>query len=189
MRLVLLSVHARTAAIIASTPRILMADRERCEAELSPDIVEALHQEGVLVHPLLDAAEGMLDDLAMPIKFQASPSGELASIYSFEKWSAVPSIQSCPCGEKISISIVSLGEPELVRNVRIGTFRVCDGHVRSVRSQTLGDCSTNAARAARNECNLSFQFLRHCFSHIPLISLFADLVAYVGRAAALAVSR
>jgi hypothetical protein len=58
---------------------------ERCEAELSPDIVEALHQEGALVHPLLDAAEGMLDDLAMPIEFPASPSGELASIYSFEK--------------------------------------------------------------------------------------------------------
>jgi len=35
------------------------------------------------------------------------------------------------------------------RRGRIGTFRVCDGHVRSVRSQTLGDCSTNAARAAR----------------------------------------
>src|SRR5437867_4334256 len=53
------------------------------------------------------------------------------------------------------------------RRGRIGTFRVCDGHVRSVRSQTLGDCSTNAARATRNECNLSFQFLRHCFSPIP----------------------
>src|SRR5437899_2820651 len=41
----------------------------------------------------------------------------------------------------------------------VGTFRVCDGHVRSVRGQTLGDCSTNAARTARNECNLSFEFL------------------------------
>src|SRR3984893_18128600 len=50
------------------------------------------------------------------------------------------------------------------RRGRIGTFRVRDGHVRSVRSQTLGDCSTNAARATRNECNLSFQVLRHCFS-------------------------
>jgi hypothetical protein len=57
---------------------------ERCEAKLSPDIVEALHQEGALVHPLLDATEGMLNDLAMPIEFRASPSGELASIYSFE---------------------------------------------------------------------------------------------------------
>src|SRR6266852_6846518 len=42
---------------------------------------------------------------------------------------------------------------------RIGTFRVGDGHVRSVRGQTLSDCSTNSAGAARNECNLSFQFL------------------------------
>ena len=53
------------------------------------------------------------------------------------------------------------------RRGRVGTFRVCDGHVRSVRGQTLSDCGTNAARAARNECNLSFQFLRHCFSPIP----------------------
>ena len=37
---------------------------ERCKAELSPDIVEALHQKGALVHPLLDRAEGMLDHLA-----------------------------------------------------------------------------------------------------------------------------
>src|ERR1700737_2863871 len=41
---------------------------ERREAELSPDIVEALHQKGALVHPLLDAAEGMLDDLATPVE-------------------------------------------------------------------------------------------------------------------------
>jgi hypothetical protein len=43
------------------------------------------------------------------------------------------------------------------RRSRIGTLRVGDGHVRSVRSQTLGDCCANPARAARNECNLSFQ--------------------------------
>src|SRR5205807_5646724 len=67
------------------------------------------------------------------------------------------------------------------RRCRIGTFRVGDGHVRSVRGQTLGDCSTNAARATRNECNLSLQVLRHCFSPIPLLSLFADPVAYVRR--------
>ncbi len=47
------------------------------------------------------------------------------------------------------------------RRGRIGTIRVCDGHVRSIRGQTLGDCSTNAARAACNKRNLSFQFLRH----------------------------
>jgi hypothetical protein len=47
-------------------------------------------------------------------------------------------------------------------------FRVCDGHVRSVRGQTLSDCSTDAARAARNECNLSFEFLRHSFSPLFL---------------------
>ncbi len=41
---------------------------ERREAELSPDIVEALHQKGALVHPLLDAAEGMLDELATPVE-------------------------------------------------------------------------------------------------------------------------
>ena len=55
---------------------------------------------------------------------------------------------------------------------RIGAFRVCDGHVRSVRSQTLGDRGTNAARAARNECNLSFQFLRHLvFSYSSNLAL------------------
>ena len=36
---------------------------------------------------------------------------------------------------------------------RIGTFRVSDGHVRSVRGQTFRDCSSNAPRAARNECH------------------------------------
>ena len=39
---------------------------ERREAEFGAHIVEASHQEGALVHPLLDAAEGMLDDLATP---------------------------------------------------------------------------------------------------------------------------
>src|SRR5216683_1674351 len=66
------------------------------------------------------------------------------------------------------------------RRGRIGTFRVCDGHVRSVRSQTLDDCSTNAAGATRNERNLSLQVLRHCFSPIPLISLFAFLLTTRG---------
>src|SRR5438552_9870084 len=47
---------------------------------------------------------------------------------------------------------------------RVGTFRVCDGHLRPVCSKTFGDCGTNAARAASNECNLSFQFPSHCLS-------------------------
>src|SRR6266581_5601909 len=42
------------------------------------------------------------------------------------------------------------------RRGRVGTSRVCDGHVRSVRSQTLGDCGTDAARPARDERNLTF---------------------------------
>jgi 2-polyprenyl-6-methoxyphenol hydroxylase-like FAD-dependent oxidoreductase len=54
------------------------------EAELSTDIVEALHQKGAVVHPLLDAAEGMLGEFATAIE-AASPSAEPASIYSFEK--------------------------------------------------------------------------------------------------------
>ena len=40
-----------------------------------------------------------------------------------------------------------------------------------------GDCSTGAARAARNECNLSFEFIRHCCSPIPLMSLLEELSA------------
>ena len=36
---------------------------ERREAELSPDNVEVLHQKGALVHPLLNADEGMFDGL------------------------------------------------------------------------------------------------------------------------------
>ena len=37
-----------------------------CSSDLNEaaDIVEALHQKGALVHPLLDRAEGMLDHLA-----------------------------------------------------------------------------------------------------------------------------
>jgi hypothetical protein len=44
-----------------------------------------------------------------------------------------------------------------------GTLCVRDGHIRSIRSQPLGYRSTNAARGARYECNLSFQFRRHRF--------------------------
>ena len=63
---------------------------ERREAELSPDIVEALHQKGALVHPLLDAAEGMLDELATPVDLvawrlcEACLDVEAASIMLFE---------------------------------------------------------------------------------------------------------
>ena len=52
----------------------------------------------------------------------------------------------------------------------IGTFRVGDGHARSVRGQTLGDRSANAARTARNECNLSFQFI-----HIHFLSKVSNV--------------
>jgi hypothetical protein len=40
---------------------------ERGQAELGADVVETAHQERALVHPLLDRAEGMLDDLATAI--------------------------------------------------------------------------------------------------------------------------
>jgi hypothetical protein len=35
---------------------------------------------------------------------------------------------------------------------RTGVLRVCDGHIRPVRSQTFRDRGTNATRAAGNEC-------------------------------------
>src|ERR1700678_2579337 len=41
---------------------------ERRQAELGAHIGEAAHQEGALVHPLLDAAEGMLDDLTATVE-------------------------------------------------------------------------------------------------------------------------
>jgi hypothetical protein len=37
---------------------------ERRQAELGAHVGEAAHQEGALVHPPLDAAEGVLDDFA-----------------------------------------------------------------------------------------------------------------------------
>src|SRR5258707_2740115 len=44
------------------------------EAELAADIVEAPHQEGALVHPLLDRAERVLNGLAAPVeKFGPGP--------------------------------------------------------------------------------------------------------------------
>src|ERR1035437_9898957 len=39
---------------------------ERRQAELGPDVVESLHQKCALVHPLLDAAEGVFDGLTSP---------------------------------------------------------------------------------------------------------------------------
>ena len=61
-------------------------------------------------------------------------------------------------------------------------LRVRDGHLCSVRGQTLSDCRANATRAARNERDFSFQFPPSFFSPIPLISFLTDPVAYVGRA-------
>ena len=39
---------------------------ERRQAELGAHLIETSHQEGALIHPLLDAAEGMLDDFTPP---------------------------------------------------------------------------------------------------------------------------
>jgi hypothetical protein len=44
------------------------------------------------------------------------------------------------------------------RRGRISAFRVGDGDVRSVCSQTFGDGGANTARAAGDECNFPFQF-------------------------------
>src|SRR5580704_11919960 len=41
---------------------------ERRQAELGAHVGEAAHQEGALIHPLLDAAEGMLNDLATTVE-------------------------------------------------------------------------------------------------------------------------
>jgi hypothetical protein len=41
---------------------------ERRQAELGAHVGEAAHQEGALIHPLLDAAEGMLDDFAATVE-------------------------------------------------------------------------------------------------------------------------
>jgi hypothetical protein len=41
---------------------------ERGQAELGAHVGEAAHQEGALIHPLLDAAERMLDDLAAAVE-------------------------------------------------------------------------------------------------------------------------
>jgi hypothetical protein len=46
----------------------------------------------------------------------------------------------------------------------IGSFRVGDGYIRPVRGQAFGDGGTNAAGAARNKCNFSFQFPVHDLS-------------------------
>ena len=41
---------------------------ERRQVELGANLFEPAHQEGALIHPLLDAAEGMLDGFATAIK-------------------------------------------------------------------------------------------------------------------------
>jgi hypothetical protein len=41
---------------------------ERGQAELGAHVGEAAHQEGALIHPLLDAAERVLDDLAAAVE-------------------------------------------------------------------------------------------------------------------------
>src|SRR3984957_7727270 len=64
--------QAAAAAVMASTPRMLRARRKivgkRRQAELGAHVGEAAHQERALMHPLLDAAERMLDDLAPTVE-------------------------------------------------------------------------------------------------------------------------
>ena len=55
--------HGVDAKDVDGPPEII---DERGKAELGPDILESLHQEGTLVHPLLDATEGMFDGLHRP---------------------------------------------------------------------------------------------------------------------------
>src|ERR1700731_1343078 len=57
--------HRRDTEDVERPPQII---DERGQTELGADIVEALHQKGALVHPLLDRAEGMLDHLAPPVE-------------------------------------------------------------------------------------------------------------------------
>jgi hypothetical protein len=57
--------HGLDAENVERPPQIGDARRE---AERGAPIVEASHHESALVHPLLDAAEGMLDGRATPVE-------------------------------------------------------------------------------------------------------------------------
>jgi hypothetical protein len=48
------------------------------QAELGAHFFQAAHEEGALVHPLLDRAEGMLDGLATPIENLGSHAKTIA---------------------------------------------------------------------------------------------------------------
>jgi hypothetical protein len=71
------AVTPRSATVIGPTPenveRSAQVVGERGQAELSADIVEAAHQERTLIHPLFDAAEGALDDLAATVENLGPP--------------------------------------------------------------------------------------------------------------------
>src|SRR5260370_16438700 len=70
------------------------------------------------------------------------------------------------CRQRFSLSAGLLLKLRSDGGSRAGVLRVRGGHVCSVRGQTFSDCSANTAQAAPNQCNLSFQFLRHrFFSH------------------------
>jgi hypothetical protein len=57
--------HGIDAEDVDGPPEIV----DKCrEAELSPDIVEAPHQESALIHLLLDRAKGVLEDLAAAVE-------------------------------------------------------------------------------------------------------------------------
>jgi hypothetical protein len=69
--------HDVDAEDVDGAPRIIV---ERGEAECGADIVEAPHQEGARVHPLLERPEGMFDGLTAPREMsRAWPSSERPS--------------------------------------------------------------------------------------------------------------
>src|SRR5260221_1163245 len=57
-----------------------------------------------------------------------------------------------------------------------------DGPIRALPRQTLREGGPNPARPACNQCNLSVQFLSHCFSlaHRISLSLVAEIDCLVG---------
>src|SRR5207247_5765088 len=121
------------ACVVTNTPRMLMS-------------ITRSNSSSVVSSHLLG--------MAVPALFtRTSSRPNVATVFSTADGAGISGVRLDR--DRLSASAFNLLDD---RRGRIGTFRVRDGHVRSVRSQTLGDCSTNAARAARNECNLSFQY-------------------------------
>src|SRR6266436_1103940 len=71
------------------------------------------------------------------------------------------------CRQQFSLSAGLLLKLRSDGGSRVAVLCVRDDDGRSIRGQTLGDCSTNVARTAGDEGNLSFQLLRHCFFPVP----------------------